>query len=300
MTTSAQAVVRPIAAEFETSGLVGVDRALHECRSLPELFSRASEVACDWCGFSRALVVAVEDQFLIAGPSGALRNPASDALRRRLLADPVPLVSGSVEAELIRRGGATGRSYGRQGASVLKEALGLDCFALGAIMPETELLGLLLVDRNHAPVDGRALDAVQMLAHVVARSLEQLFLRQRMNEFSTELRHLTASAEALMREALDAPMTLPNDNGSGLVFAIPFTRAPAPGALLDMFTRRERDVAAKMVAGLSNRDIASTLQISPETVKKYVARVMRKLGASNRADAAVKYLRLSGASRPAV
>jgi DNA-binding CsgD family transcriptional regulator len=36
--------------------------------------------------------------------------------------------------------------------------------------------------------------------------------------------------------------------------------------------------------------------ISPETVKKCVARVIAKLGASNRADAAVRYLRLADAS----
>jgi DNA-binding CsgD family transcriptional regulator len=282
--------------ERNLQGLIGVERELHDCRSIPELFTRASEIACGWCGFSRALVVSVEDQMLTAGPSGALSDPASDAMRRRLLAEPIPLASGSVESEFIRRGGSCGRSYGRPDQSLLKDALGLEGFALGAIMPENEMLALLLADSRIAPVDQEALDAVQVLAHLIARSLEQLFLRQRMNEFSAELRHLTTSAEALVKEALESPVTLPCDNGAGLVFAMAYTSAPSSADLWQIFTRRELDIAAKMVAGLSNREIGTALQISPETVKKYVARVMRKLGASNRADAAVKYMRLADAS----
>jgi DNA-binding NarL/FixJ family response regulator len=63
--------------------------------------------------------------------------------------------------------------------------------------------------------------------------------------------------------------------------------------LRELFTRRELNIVAQMVDGRSNREIAAELQISPETVKTYVARVMRKLGASNRADAAVRFLRLT-------
>jgi DNA-binding CsgD family transcriptional regulator len=40
-----------------------------------------------------------------------------------------------------------------------------------------------------------------------------------------------------------------------------------------------------LVQGRSNREIADELILSPETVKAHVARILRKLGASNRAEA---------------
>ena len=53
-----------------------------------------------------------------------------------------------------------------------------------------------------------------------------------------------------------------------------------------------------VASGCSNREIATELQLSAETVKGHVSRVIRKLRAANRADAAVRYVRLSGAGKP--
>ena len=51
-------------------------------------------------------------------------------------------------------------------------------------------------------------------------------------------------------------------------------------------TRRERDVLRLLARGLSNRQIASELFISPATVGVHVSRVLGKLGASSRTAAA--------------
>jgi DNA-binding NarL/FixJ family response regulator len=56
--------------------------------------------------------------------------------------------------------------------------------------------------------------------------------------------------------------------------------------LFARFTPRETQVAAMLREGRSNREIAAELVVSPDTVKHHVGRVLRKLGASNRADAA--------------
>jgi len=45
-----------------------------------------------------------------------------------------------------------------------------------------------------------------------------------------------------------------------------------------------------MMVGRSNREIGEELHLSPETVKTYVARLVRKLGASNRVDAVARYV----------
>ncbi len=57
----------------------------------------------------------------------------------------------------------------------------------------------------------------------------------------------------------------------------------APGSLL---TRREREVAALIARGLSNRDIAQQLVISQRTAEGHVARIMDKLGVNSRAGIA--------------
>jgi two-component system, NarL family, response regulator LiaR len=51
-------------------------------------------------------------------------------------------------------------------------------------------------------------------------------------------------------------------------------------------TKRELEVLALLVEGLSNREIALRLKISPETVKHHVSSCMSKLEATNRTQAA--------------
>lgn len=53
-------------------------------------------------------------------------------------------------------------------------------------------------------------------------------------------------------------------------------------------TARQAEVAALLADGLSNKDIARRLAVSPATVKSHVAAVIAVLGAGNRTDAAVK------------
>ena len=48
------------------------------------------------------------------------------------------------------------------------------------------------------------------------------------------------------------------------------------------FTEREEDVLEQLVLARSNREIAQALSIQEQTVKSYVARLMRKVGVGNR------------------
>ena len=53
----------------------------------------------------------------------------------------------------------------------------------------------------------------------------------------------------------------------------------------DGLTARERDVLAMVSQGSSNKRIARTLEISPETVKSHVKHIFSKLGVHTRAGA---------------
>lgn len=67
--------------------------------------------------------------------------------------------------------------------------------------------------------------------------------------------------------------------------------APAyRGALNDpgMLSRREREVLVSVLSGLTNKEIAASLNISERTVKFHVSHLLQKLGAHRRADLIAK------------
>lgn len=72
--------------------------------------------------------------------------------------------------------------------------------------------------------------------------------------------------------------------------------------LLDLSTR-ELEVLESMCRGRTNLEIAATLDISPFTVKNHVQRIFRKIGVTNRTQAAARYSEAmreaNAAARPA-
>lgn len=57
-------------------------------------------------------------------------------------------------------------------------------------------------------------------------------------------------------------------------------------------TSREAQVLRHIALGLSNKEIAKSLDISVETVKEHVQNILRKIGANDRTDAAVRAVKL--------
>jgi DNA-binding NarL/FixJ family response regulator len=67
-------------------------------------------------------------------------------------------------------------------------------------------------------------------------------------------------------------------------------RAPdAHDSLLGTLSSREVEVLALLADGLTDREIAAGLVISPRTVESHVSAILRKLGVRNRAEAARSY-----------
>jgi DNA-binding NarL/FixJ family response regulator len=91
-------------------------------------------------------------------------------------------------------------------------------------------------------------------------------------------------------KAVTLGLVVLDDSFSG---ALPGVRAlsvkgPTPEAL----TPRETQVLSELARGLSNKEIATALDISEHTAKFHVNAVMQKLGVQNRTEAVVRAVRL--------
>jgi DNA-binding NarL/FixJ family response regulator len=62
-------------------------------------------------------------------------------------------------------------------------------------------------------------------------------------------------------------------------------REPAPDGETFPLSRRQRDVLSLVAAGFPNHEIGTALNISVETVKTHVQKILQCLGARNRAHA---------------
>ena len=62
---------------------------------------------------------------------------------------------------------------------------------------------------------------------------------------------------------------------------------PAAPSEADKLTPKEREVLSQLAAGLSNKEIARKLDVAESTVKIHLQSILRKLGLSNRVQAAI-------------
>ncbi|PCK85107.1 DNA-binding response regulator [Rhizobium sophoriradicis] len=69
------------------------------------------------------------------------------------------------------------------------------------------------------------------------------------------------------------------------------TKPQTNASALETLTVREREVLSKVAEGLTNKEIGRALKISPGTVKIHVERIIAKLGAGDRTQAAVMAVR---------
>jgi DNA-binding CsgD family transcriptional regulator len=136
----------------------------------------------------------------------------------------------------------------------------------------------------------RRIALLETAVTVLRGSPRQAALADGLLELGRALRHAgrRSAARVVLREALDLGQQLGLDGAAALareelrVAGARPRRDQLSGP--DSLTAAESRVAEVAASGLSNRDIAAALFLSPKTVEMHLGRVYRKLGISSRAE----------------
>ena len=157
------------------------------------------------------------------------------------------------------------------------------------------VMGFLHADRlaSERPVDDGDADALSAFAVCFGIVYERAVLRHRIRTQRQEIRQFANWAEVRAGEWEDISITLGGAVGEPSREAAEIVENRSDGALRELMTRREMEVLQLMVKGETNAAIARDLVVSEGTVKFHVKNILRKLHATNRADATSRYLRLT-------
>ncbi|BBY61454.1 LuxR family transcriptional regulator [Mycolicibacterium sarraceniae] len=246
-----------------------------------KIVDRAPRELVESCGFDRAVLFRVHEGRMMM-EAAYFGEDAEGAEKMVAFAQSVapPLDHMLLETQMIRRHAP---EIVRDAQNDLRVNRPIIDFSLthsdvaAPVMPTGKVIGFLHADRLYS---GRTV------------------LMERMRRQHAEVRSAPATAEQAAQALQDADLELRKVE--------PAERSPASRRLAevesrvhDMLTRREAEVLRLMADGRTNQQIADELVITPGTVKSHVKRVLRKLHASNRAEAASIYARLAARPDPA-
>jgi LuxR family transcriptional regulator, regulator of acetate metabolism len=258
-----------------------------------ELRARSPAVAGEALGFDRVLLSSVVQGELVAEAihSPADRNPG--ALLARLQASPAALGYPSIEGEIMRRRRGQVVS-GPVGARAFGEILGWEEYVATPVLLDGAVMGFLHADRraSEQTVDDRDAAALSAFAVCFGVVYERAVLRHRIRTQRQEIRQFANWAEVRAGEWEDISIALGTSAEPGRA-AARAVEDRSDGALRELMTRRELEVLQLMVRGETNAAIARDLVVSEGTVKFHVKNILRKLHATNRADATSRYLRMT-------
>jgi DNA-binding CsgD family transcriptional regulator len=256
-----------------------------------ELLARAPEALCEACGFDRAVISRVENGHWVPRVLHTVRG-GSPRLADLLTGLRIPLKAGLVESEVARRrlpalvedAGNDARTY-----RPLVDEGGVRSYVVGSVVVGGRVVGLVHADRASAqrPLTRLDRDMAQLFADCFGRAYERAVLSERVAVQRASLRQ-AFSAE----ERVSAPdPTVVRFSGLRAVPLIATTTTCVEPRRGEALSARELEVLSLLSTGATNLQIAEELVVSESTVKWHVKRILRKLRAANRAEAAYLHLR---------
>jgi len=142
---------------------------------------------------------------------------------------------------------------------------------------------------------GDELAAEDLVSALERLQCETLVLHSERNFYASEDSARLAAASAPGASMVTFPGALPDHIAAMLEAIVEFVAPPPPSAQpavddtsvveATAFTGRELEILVRLARGLSNREIADVLFLSPRTVERHLENVYRKGGFRNRAEA---------------
>ena len=273
-------------------------------------WSKRAPAEVAWaCDFDRVALYRVEGAMMICEGFFVAGDPERAAeLLELSRANPAPLREQILESEMIRRRRPVVVHDAQNHPSTYKplvEPYGTHAYVAAPIMPEGRVIGFLHGEKGLRypgvidAVDGFDRDAIWAFAEGLGFAVERMQLLDRLRSQGQRAQepHRTGRLGGL-RAAGGAGRV------GGRARSRPAPRDRAAALFGDVQTpieARSRGVSARssrcVAQGATNNQIAARLVITEGTAKSHVKRILRKLGASNRVEAASLYLRARGADR---
>lgn len=269
-----------------------------EVGPVSELLRRAPRDVAEALPADRVVVSSVQDGELHALAAWT-RDGDGEELARALADEPAALGYPSAEGDALRRRAPQLQERLADDADARHawaQRLAWTRYVMAPVVVQGRVAGFVHADRapGSAPVDERTRDDLAGAALGLALVFERAVLRQRLRLQQREMGQVArwvGDRSARLSEGV-GPLG-EHDAAHVEDDAAPTASAPVGGALRDLLTRREVEVLQIMARGASNSEIARELVVSEGTVKFHVKNILRKLRASNRAQATSRYLRLT-------
>ena len=274
---------------------------LRAAGSVDAIVQGAPRAICDAGGFDRSGIYRVAGSDMLAEAAFVRDDPeTAQELLHFSRAHPGPLQDQILESEMVRRRVPLLVRDALNHPSTYKpmvEHYQTYCYVAAPIMPEGRVIGFIHADkgiqRPQDPdrVDEFDRDVLWAFAEGLGYAIERAHLIEQLRSQADEVASLMARTRAVVTDYLQSRVELASDpleatavtRTAAAMFAGPESTAEYN------LSRREIEVLALVADGATNAQIATQLFITESTAKAHVGRILRKLGAGNRVEAATIY-----------
>jgi DNA-binding CsgD family transcriptional regulator len=267
--------------------------------------ARAPGALCSAGGFDRAMISSLRGSTwvpqvlqVVAG----VDSPVNTALQELVPGVEIPLSPSMVESELVRRKVPALVQDARSDARLFQPLVELSrtrSYVAAPVIVSGSVLALLHADTYWSGRELRASDrdGIQAFADGLGLILERTILLERLalqQKLVTEaLSHARTATDGAGEQPERLSRTSPPPPGGRSTSPPSSRRLSGTQSALAGLTPREQEVLGHLVSGATNAQIADRLSVSETTVKTHVKHILRKLRASNRAEAIARFLQLT-------
>lgn len=275
--------------------LEGLER-LRGIGSPDQLLKRIAREVCVSCGFERGVLSKLEGSHWVLEGAHFLSEEAWAEEFVTFGASSRPeLTHPMLETEMARRRAPCLVTDAAGDARTHKPFVELSrtrCYVAAPIMPRGKVIGFFHADYHFSerPVDDIDRATLGAFAEGFSQVFERAVLRERLRAQRDRVREVVSATESAMGDLDDAAIWHGRGSHETLRTAT-VSLSDGESRTQWMLTPREMEVLALMAAGSTNAMIAKELFIAEGTVKSHVKRILRKLNASNRAQAVSHFLR---------